>query len=641
MYRRSTIYTMFFLSLFGIILITTSCGETTKRKGRDAANVIIVLVDALRADHLGTYGYQRDTSPNIDNFAETSTVFTHVVSPSSWTKPSIPSLFTSLYPSRHGVFLGSSKDTEGHITSDVLHDSLLTMAEVFNQHGYSTAAFVHNAQLRGFLGFSQGFDLYQDRAGDAENINSQFFDWLAEREDRPFFAYLHYLDVHYPYQPPAPYDTLFGTFQSDIDFFTDEWKALRTGINHGEIELEEGDLQKMISLYDGEIRYLDEQLGTLFTTLRKKGLYHNTMLIFIADHGDEFLEHGKIGHGQSLYHELLRIPLMIKFPHGEWSGEKMNQISELVDLLPTITDYFGWQPPSGVDGHSLLPVLVDAGGEENSSRYAYAEVLQRKTYKRTVVGDNYKLIETFSGDFRARTPSHLLSKIHIGDRVEIDGMEGSDHTFIARSIALDDNQSDDDIEIEGPVSKLDGGDNPFKLMSFTIVPEPGVKVKGSEGNPLELNDIEDGMRIKVNGHIRDGNVIEIDRLRVKKREKTGYSLECVIDDLTDVGSDTTLISVKEYRILVTGETDRNSDESPGDSTDVRQFTEMREMYDLTQDPGEIHNLISLMPSRAQRLGSLLEQQFPNLPGTNGPKAADVQRLDEDTIEELRAIGYIK
>ena len=220
----------------GLILIVVSLlvaggafiGFRNALTGRSARpNVIIILVDALRADHVGVYGYTRDTTPNLDRFSQDAVIFSRAISQTSWTKPSIPSLFTSLYPTHHGVLEGSSKDTKGHITSDILQDSLVTIAETFREHDYKTVAFVQNAQLRGFLGFAQGFDLYDDRAGDADKINKSFESWLDQGHGEPFLAYLHYLDVHWPYQPPAPYDTIFGTYPADIDFNTDDCKVLR------------------------------------------------------------------------------------------------------------------------------------------------------------------------------------------------------------------------------------------------------------------------------------------------------------------------------------------------------------------------------------------------------------------------------
>lgn len=607
----------------------------------DAHNVLIILIDALRADHLGCYGYERETSPHIDELSKSSVVFNQAISPSSWTKPSIPSLFTSLYPSRHGVFEGSSKDTEGHITSDILQDTLITMAEVFRDNGYSTVAFIHNAQLRGFLGFSQGFDLYNDRAGDAEEINTSFLSWLETRPEVPFFAYLHYLDVHFPYQPPSPYDTIFGNYKSDIDFYSKEWKILRRRINDGEIELADEDLERMISLYDGELRYLDDQLGILLEELKARNLYDNTLLLVTADHGEEFLEHGKIGHGQSLYNELLHIPLIMKFPADSWRGSRIDRPVELVDLLPTLTDYLGWNPPIPSSGRSLLPFITGKETQDPETLHTYSELYHRGTYMRSIMKGRYKLIETYSANFRRTGPPSFLTNIHVGNRVEIEGELTGDHSFSATKIGIDDNQEDNDDEIEGIIEKIVDGGRGFTLMSLNIIPLPTVRVRGLSGESLSLENLEEGMCVKLNGHVKGSDEMEVNRIDLKEPKGRKYTLEGVIEDMTEAGKDTTVISMMNLQITVVHGINVDGDGVPVTDTIPEPALKVTELYDLESDPGERNNLSESLHQECQELKSLLSEEFPSVSALAGVIKPEAQDLDEETVDELRAIGYVE
>ena len=603
-------------------------------------NVIVILIDALRADQLGCYGYHRETTPNLDRFSKEAVTFKRATSQTSWTKPSIPSLFTSLYPSRHGVLEGSSKDTKGHITSDILADSLLTLAEAFRGHGYSTVAFVHNAQLRGFLGFAQGFDLYQDRAGDAEHINVEFENWLDQRTGGSFFAYLHYLDVHWPYQPPAPYDPMFGTYSSGIDFNTDEWKALRKDINNGRVNLSDEDLGKMVALYDGELRYLDDQLGSLFSDLRRRGLYTNSLVIVTADHGEEFLEHDKIGHGQSLYRELLWIPLMIKFPGGKWHGREVEDMAGLIDVLPTLADYLGWEPPADTDGRSLMPVLTGRNDREDSTPYTYSELYHKGSYQRSLTGDRYELIETYSGTFRNSTKPSLLKDFHVGDRVNVEGVPGREHTFLAKRIALNDNQSDRDHELEGPISSIEPGGETFTLMGFRVVPDPKVVVKTSDGESRRLAELREGMKVKLNGHVRPGYIFKANRVKVKGLVGRRFKLEGLIEDIEEGANDSVLVSMMGLRVVIQGETGNAPVNTEGSGGKPISLVDV-ELFDIRKDPWEKRNLADSLPDLTQRLRSLMREGYPFLAKETPLHSTGVRELDKETVEELKAIGYVQ
>ena len=218
-------------------------------------NVILICLDTVRADHLGCYGYDaRPTTPTLDALARRSTVFRDASATAGWTKPSVPSFLTGTYPAQHGVYLGSSKDEAGR-HSDVLPEEATTLAEVFRDRGYATAAFVKNAQLRRGLGFEQGFDVYEDKAGDAREIRWRASDWLDARDTgKPFFLYLHYLDAHWPYAVPDEYATMFTSAEDVARFRAQDWREMRDAINHGEVTLGEAERDAFVGLYDGSIR---------------------------------------------------------------------------------------------------------------------------------------------------------------------------------------------------------------------------------------------------------------------------------------------------------------------------------------------------------------------------------------------------
>jgi len=332
------------------------------------SNVIIILIDALRFDHLGCYGYARPTSPAIDAFAKESLLFTQAISQSSYTKPAIASLFTSLYPSQHNVFRNTRHDAQGNFISDVLDDSLKTMAEYLRDAGFNTVGFLKQAQLRNYMGFAQGFHFYNPDMGTAPEINRGFFRWLPLNKHRKFFAYLHYLDVHAPYVPSPQYrDMFFGAFDTAANFpeQVKDWQKFKNAVTDGNLSLTQADAEQLKALYDAEIRAFDDDLAALFNRLKEEGVYDNSLIIITADHGDEFLEHGSVDHAHTLYDELLRVPLIIRFPKGEYRGVIDYQV-QTIDLLPTVLEFLGLPAEPHLMGHSALVYKNGVNGHEQA-----------------------------------------------------------------------------------------------------------------------------------------------------------------------------------------------------------------------------------------------------------------------------------
>jgi arylsulfatase A-like enzyme len=320
--------------------------------------VFLIVIDALRADHLGCYGYSRATSPNLDRLSRDGVRFTQAISPSTFTKTSIASLVTGLDPHFHGVYTGNVEDRTGQITSDVLPSELETLAEVFLRGRYRTMAWIEQVHLTSFHGFAQGYMEYNEHQGKANDITNRVLWWTRERGGTgPFFAHLHVIDLHEPYWPHPPYDRLFG-FYSDVYHGIDllQWGKYLNEISEGRRSLSAADLDQLRALYDGQIRYVDEQLGRLFEQLRRDGLYDRSLIVVTADHGDGFMEHGFISHSTVAYEELVRVPLLMKLPGQRYAGRVVDDQVRLIDVMPTVLELARLDSPR-VSGRSLLPLL--------------------------------------------------------------------------------------------------------------------------------------------------------------------------------------------------------------------------------------------------------------------------------------------
>jgi arylsulfatase A-like enzyme len=320
-----------------------------------------LLIDALRADHLSSYGYRRQTTPAIDALARDGVLFRQAIAQSTFTKSSIATLFTGRYPFQHGVYWGSLELASGAVISDVLPEEEICLAEELRERGYLTAAWVQNSHLRQVMGFGQGFVSYRDSQGSIERIHRKVRPWLRGAARRyPFFAYLHYIDLHDPYRPPPPYDTLFGDpgdVYGGVDL--DEWGAFLAAVREGKRRLSAAEVAGLEALYDGQLRHIDDEIGRLFAELRALGLYDRSLIVVTADHGDGFMEHGFISHSTTPYEELVRVPLVVKLPGGRFAGTVVERQVRLADVMPTILDAVGARRWPRLAGCSLLPLIAE------------------------------------------------------------------------------------------------------------------------------------------------------------------------------------------------------------------------------------------------------------------------------------------
>lgn len=361
----------------------------------DKPNILILVVDALRADHVSCLGYNRETTPNIDTLASEGILFTQAVSNSNGTLITIPSIFTFVFPSVHGI----AND------GDILSSKFVTLAEVLRNQGYSTLAYMPNPHLKKKFNFDQGFGIYDDqilnirtpglskseRFETAKRINNRVLKWL-EDNNRRFLIYIHYRDVHAPYVPPSPYDELY--YDSDdpknVRRITDEeYSIMYPEMRH---EDDYNDLNYYLSQYDGEIRYVDDQIKHLLDAMKKLGVLDNTFLFLTADHGEHFLEHGNWTHGQTLYDEVIHIPLIIKFPENEMQGMRLDAPVHTFDISATILDLLELKPEINMQAKSLLPLVNRE--VDNVWEYTFVESVDDPV-KKCLRNGKWKFIQTF------------------------------------------------------------------------------------------------------------------------------------------------------------------------------------------------------------------------------------------------------
>jgi arylsulfatase len=281
--------------------------------------VLAMCVDCLRRDQVGAYGCAKATTPCIDGLAARSLVLDHAYANANWTKPSVASFFTGLWPAEHGAV--AAGDVKGQIKGMALPQGVATLAGVYAAAGYRTVGFVHQPHLIKEHGFGQGFETYEAGPFEAERIAALFKDWHAKagRTDR-VFAYLHFLDCHAPYWPHQPFAQQFGptsrAWASCPDWETPGvWARFRDEVNAGKRTMPREEAAELLNLYEGSVRYTDITIERILADLSARDAFDEALVIVFADHGEDFLEHGTLGHDPPFFfEEQIRIPVVIKFP---------------------------------------------------------------------------------------------------------------------------------------------------------------------------------------------------------------------------------------------------------------------------------------------------------------------------------------
>ncbi|HWP64996.1 MAG TPA: sulfatase, partial [Candidatus Limnocylindria bacterium] len=397
-------------------------------------NVLVVLIDTLRADHLGCYGYTRPTSPAIDAFAREGVLFRRAYSQSTWTKPATASLMTGRYPRQHQAFLERSK----------LPETELLLPEALRAVGYRTGVFSGNPWVTREWGFDQGVDrfvsIYDERfarvtlfmrglkratklvdhkarvynrvkrwvQGELSTtardpvVTDALLAWVGAQLGVPFYAHLHLMSPHHPYDPPAPFDRFVPDpthppvtyYPKKSYFFFEQGEALDARA-----------LADMVARYDGDILFVDGVFGRLLERLRTMGVLDDTVVVLVSDHGEEFYDHRNWGHGQSVYEELTRVPLIVRYPARFPPGTVVDVPVMTVDVMPTLLELAGAPPLDSLAGRSLLPVVA---GAADGPAEAYSELIYRYGEARALVVGSEKIV-TMRKDEERRTERYDLA----------------------------------------------------------------------------------------------------------------------------------------------------------------------------------------------------------------------------------------
>lgn len=411
--RNSLPRTAALVAAVGMILVVLAgCKQRTdfgsSPKVRPTRGVVVISLDTLRADHLSAYGYARETSPFIDSLAARGVLFEQAVAQYPSTLTSHMSLFTGLYPGEHLVY---PPDAE-------LPEKIPTLPQLYRDAGYRTGGFTEGAFVAGGYGFARGFEIYRDdpqrQPDDIERTMAQareFLDDLAP--DERFFVFVHSYQIHDPYAPPGPYASMFWQGEPPETFVPNATNLVRHNTHGG--ELPPGTVEYFEALYDGSIRYADDQLRELFAFLEERGLADDLTVVVLSDHGEQFQEHGEFVHAD-IYQEVMRVPLIVVHPDLP-AGRRVSRPVELVDVAPTLLGMSHVDAEVEMSGTSRIPELLGEVPAEPSSS-AYVEVdngLSRGLYVEHDGSLMHVVVHYYrGGDWLGRTftldlPDHAVS----------------------------------------------------------------------------------------------------------------------------------------------------------------------------------------------------------------------------------------
>lgn len=330
--------------LVATVVVALFAAWGCERPPRDP-DIILLVVDTLRAQNLSLYGYDRDTSPHLEEFAKDAVVYENAISPGTWSVPAHASLLTGRWPSFHG----GERVPGDRLLALPINPDVPTLAETLAARGWRAGGFVANTTyLSGLFGFDRGFERY---ASDytfvrADQITKDAADWLAEKPAKAF-VFVNILDPHEPYEPPPPFDTKFPGWNHDFG------KSIKDFVSAGQGRLTPEAIAHFVSQYDGEIAFTDQALGKFFDRLRELGRYDSALIFVTADHGELLGEHGLAGHGIAPYEPLIRVPLLVKYPRSRDGGTRESRRVSTMGIYATALETLGIKPPAGVQAVPL------------------------------------------------------------------------------------------------------------------------------------------------------------------------------------------------------------------------------------------------------------------------------------------------
>lgn len=402
-----------FISLTILIGIISTIGYVGYIKKSRPINVILITLDALRADHLSCYGYIRKTSPNIDQLAKEGALFKQAIAQSPWTVSSLPSIMTSTYPHTHSIMQSNNR----------LNSTVVPLAKVLKDNGYSTGA-ISSRHMGDIRGIEIGFDLLDcDWDIKTDEVTKRAIKYLESNQNKKFFLWLHYFDPHGPYRPPQPYKTRYLNDGFVINKINRS-APIEMGIGSGDHSVYGGfrhiapyviednitDVNYYISQYDGEITFVDEQIGILMKELENLSIDKNTLVIITADHGESLGEHELyFVHGTS-YEEVIKVPLIVKYGGSIPKGISINYQVQSIDIMPTILDILNIKKPKGIEGINLFSPL--RWQKLDFYRKAFSEYKGSNRYVALIRTNDWKLIYSILdiSDFVEAPLKELLEK---------------------------------------------------------------------------------------------------------------------------------------------------------------------------------------------------------------------------------------
>lgn len=371
------------------------------------AGLLLISVDTLRADRLGCYGYDRGTTPNLDALAEESVLFTDMYSNSPKTASAHMSLFTSLLPTVHKV---RNQSKRLGLSTPALASNRLTIAQVLNRSGYWTACIAGGGNIQPDMGFGRGFrNRFESALWDVKKVVNRTIERLdqAQAAGQPPFVFMHTYQVHGPYLPPPEYEQRFAANPSPIigsrvalyrDLpFNKQWGIMNRGPDndetkaywYGKEHFGDDEARYLSDLYDGEVAYTDFQLGRLIETLRESGQLDEMIVVVLADHGEEFREHGDFEHDQ-LYTEHLHVPCIIRLPGGAMGGTEVRGMASLIDVMPTLLELLDIEGPITMAGTSLVNAMET--GSTASQPVVSERVMYPNDYKASLRNERSNVI---------------------------------------------------------------------------------------------------------------------------------------------------------------------------------------------------------------------------------------------------------
>jgi arylsulfatase A-like enzyme len=322
-------------------------------------NVVMIVIDTLRADHLPFYGYDKNTAPFLSKLAKDSVVFENTFAVTSWTAPSTASIFTSLYPFQHGVVTGYFASKGFKLELNRIPDKVTTIPELMKANGYKTYGLTNNINIGKAIGFDRGFDYFvRFFYKDEPKMNRKLAAWSRNiKKQKKYFLYLHYNDPHSPYHQREPWYEKKEKYKAD-----------------------------MISRYDSEINYVDEKIRKMYELF---GWDKNTLIIIVSDHGEELWDRGKLGHGYSLYTEVVKVPFIMYFPPEQRVRKRFKTVTSNIDVMPTLRGFLRFEPNPVESGRNLMP-LIKGKEKQDKNRDLFGHLIlryrdkEKKTLKKAV-----------------------------------------------------------------------------------------------------------------------------------------------------------------------------------------------------------------------------------------------------------------